>query len=284
MLDSYGKTIKKASPSTPVQILGISGAPRVGDKFSILKSEREAKEIANKRKQILREQSLKTSKRVSLEEISRRITIGSFKELNILIKGDVGGSIEAIADTLIPLSREEVKVSVVHKSVGAITESDVLLASVSKSLIIGFKVRPMASVKKIAEEEQVEIRYYNVIYDITKDIKNAIEGLLVPDEKQVIVGVLKILEIFKINKIGTIAGCLVQEGYVKKTSRIKIIRDGIVVYGAKNLGVISSLRHFKEEVKEVKNGSECGLTIKDYGDIRKDDLIEIYEIEKVKPT
>ncbi|PKQ69958.1 translation initiation factor IF-2 [Raineya orbicola] len=278
MTDHIGKAIKQAGPSTPVQILGLSGAPQAGDKFQVMESEREAKEIANKREQILREQSIRATKRLTLSDIGRRIALGNFQQLNIIIKGDVDGSVEALSDSLLKLSTEEIQVNVIHKAVGQITETDVNLAAVSDAVIIGFQVRPSAGAKKLAEQEQVEIRLYSIIYDAINEVKDAMEGMLAPTIEEVTVGNVEVREIFHIKKVGTIAGCMVTDGMIKRQSKIRVIRDGIVIH----TGELDSLKRFKDDVSEVKAGYDCGLSIRGFNDIQKGDVIEVFEQREVK--
>ncbi len=280
MFDHLGNTKETAEPSTPVLMLGLDGAPQAGDKFNIMESDREAREIATKREQILREQSIRTKKHITLDEIGRRLAIGSFKELNVIIKGDVDGSIEALADSLLKLSTEEVQVNIIHKGVGQISESDVLLASASDAVIVGFQVRPSGPAKKVAENEEIEIRLYSIIYDAINDVKDAMEGMLDPEVEEVIVGNVEVREVFKITKIGTVAGCMVTDGYIKKANPIRLIRDGIVIYS----GEMGQLKRFKDEVAEVKNGYECGLSIKGFNDIKVGDVVESYEERETKRT
>jgi translation initiation factor IF-2 len=243
-------------------------------------SEREAREMATKREQLTREQSIRTKKHITLDEIGRRLAIGSFQELNVIVKGDVDGSIEALSDSLLKLSTDEVQVNVVHKGVGQISESDVLLATASDAVIIGFQVRPSISAKTLAETEDVEIRLYSVIYDAINDVKDAMEGMLAPEEEEVIVGNVEIRDIFKISKVGTVAGCMVISGVVKRANDIRVIRDGIVVYS----GEIGQLKRFKEDVQEVKKGFECGLSIKSFNDLKEGDVVESYEVREIKRT
>jgi len=278
MFDHTGAKVKEAGPATPVQMLGLGGAPQAGDVFNVMDSDREAREIANKREQILREQSVRTKKHITLDEIGRRLAIGSFKELNIILKGDVDGSIEALSDSLQKLTTEEVQVNIIHKAVGQISESDVLLATASDAVILGFQVRPSPAAKKIADTEAVEIRLYSIIYDAINDIKDAMEGMLDPDTEEIIVGNVEIREVFKITKVGTVAGCMVTDGYVKRNNPIRLIREGIVVYE----GEMGQLKRFKDDVQEVKKGFECGLSIKNFNDIKVDDVVESYETREVK--
>ena len=280
MFDHRGKKIDKAGPSTPVQMLGLDGAPQAGDRFNVMESDREAREIATKREQILREQSIRTKKHITLDEIGRRLAIGSFKELNVIIKGDVDGSIEALADSMLKLSTNEIQVNIIHKAVGQISESDVLLASASDAVIVGFQVRPSNSARKLAETEEIEIRLYSIIYDAINDVKDAMEGLLEPTSEEVITGNIEVREVFKISKVGTVAGCYVTDGTVKRTNNVRLIRDGIVVYE----GEINQLKRFKEDVNEVKNGYECGVSIKNFNDIKVGDIIEGFEVKEVKRT
>lgn len=280
MFDHKGTKLKEAGPSTPVLMLGLDGAPQAGDKFNVMESDREAREIATKREQILREQSIRTKKHITLDEIGRRLAIGSFKELNVIVKGDVDGSVEALSDSLLKLSTEEIQVNIIHKGVGQISESDVLLASTSDAVIVGFQVRPSSSAKRIAENEEIEIRLYSVIYDAINDVKDAMEGMLDPDVEEVIVGNVEVRDVFKISKVGTVAGCMVIDGYIKRNNPIRLIRDGIVVYS----GEMGQLKRFKDDVNEVKNGYECGISIKNFNDIKEGDVIESYEEREVKRT
>ncbi len=286
MFNERGKKIKDAGPSQPVLILGLSGAPQAGEIFKETETEQEARQIASKRSQISREQANRASKRISLDEIGRRLALGTFKELNLIVKGDVDGSIEALADSLIKLSIETVQVNVIHKAVGQIIESDVLLASASDAIIIGFQVRPSLGARKLAEREGVQIKTYSIIYEAIEEIKMAIEGMLEPTKEEKIVAQLEVREVYKISRIGTIAGCYVQEGKINRNSHIRIVRNGIVVFPIKEnaVGEISSLKRFKDDVKEVKNGMECGVTIKNFNDIKVEDVIEAYEIIEVKQT
>ena len=277
MLDQQGKKIKKAGPSVPIQLLGLNGAPQAGDKLNALDSDREARDIATKREQILREQSIRATKRTTLTDIGRRIQIGSFRQLNIILKADVGGSVEALTDSLQKLSVEEIEINVIHKAVGPISEGDVLLASASEAIVIGFQVRPTPSARKIAEKEHIEIRLYAVIYDAIEDIKAAIQGLLAPKFKEVTVGNMEVRDTFRISKVGTVAGCYVTNGYIKRNSKIRLIRDGIVVFGGEKGAEIQTLKRFKEDTNEVKQGFECGLNIKNFNDIKVDDIIEVFE-------
>lgn len=278
MFNERNKRIDAAGPSTPVLILGLNGAPQAGDEFHVLTDEKEAKEIALKREQLQREQELRTRKHITLDEIGRRIAIGNFKELNIIVKGDVDGSVEALSDSLIKLSTEEIQVNIIHKAVGQISESDVLLAAASNAIIIGFQVRPSMNARKLAEKEQIEIRLYSIIYDAIEDLKDAMEGMLSPIIKEEIVATLEVLEIFKISKVGTVAGCMCREGKIQRNSKVRVIRDGIVVYS----GELGSLKRFKDDVKEVVAGQDCGLTIENFNDIKVGDVIEAYVETEVK--
>ena len=278
IFDDRGNKIAKAGPSTPVQVLGLDGAPQSGDVFSVMENDREAREIATKREQLLREQSLRTRKHITLDEIGRRIAIGGFKELNIIIKGDVDGSVEALSDSLLKLSTENVHINIVYKNVGQITESDVLLASASDAIVIGFQVRPSQQAKKLAETEEIDIRLYSVIYDAINQVTEAIEGMLDPIFEEIVVGNAVVRNTFKISKIGTIAGCYVTNGVIKRDSEIRLIRDGIVKYS----GNINQLKRFKEDAPLVRNNLECGLSIKNYNDIKVEDTIECFEKREVK--
>ena len=278
MFDENGKKVLEAGPSTPVQVLGLNGAPQAGDTFNVMEDDRSAREIANKREQLQRMQGIMTQKHVTLDEIGRRIAIGSFKELNIIVKGDVDGSIEAMSGSLIKLSKETVQVNVIHSAVGQISESDVLLAAASNAIIVGFQVRPSATARKLAEKEEIEIRLYSIIYDAINDIKDAIEGMLEPVMKEEIVCSVEVLETFKISKVGTVAGCVVREGKLQRNTPIRVIRDGIVIY----TGKLGSLRRFKDDVKEVTNGMDCGLNIESFNDIKVGDIVEGYEQVAVK--
>ena len=272
MHDERGKTLTQAGPSTPVSILGLDGAPQAGDKFNVFDDEKEAKQIAVKRTQLVREQSVRTQKHITLDEIGRRIAIGEFKELNIILKGDVDGSVEALTDSFQKLSTDEILINIIHKAVGAITESDVLLASASDAIIIGFNVRPTGNARQIADKEEIDIRNYSIIYDAINDLKDAMEGMLAPKFKEEVTGNVEIRETFKISKVGTIAGCMVTSGKIFRNSNIRIIRDGIVV----NSGTLASLKRFKDDVKEVSKGYDCGIQIKNYNDIKIGDTIEAY--------
>lgn len=280
MFDHRGHKLDTAGPSTPVQMLGLDGAPQAGDRFNVMESDREAREIATKREQILREQSIRTKKHITLDEIGRRLAIGNFKELNVIVKGDVDGSIEALSDSLLKLTTEEVQVNILHKAVGQISESDVLLASASDAVIVGFQVRPSGGARKLAESEEIEIRLYSIIYDAINDVKDAMEGMLEPTSEEVITGNIEVRDVFKITKIGTVAGCYVTEGNVKRSNKVRLVRDGIVAH----TGEINQLKRFKEDVGEVKFGYECGLSIKNFNDIQVGDTIEGFELKEVKRT
>ncbi|WP_339838758.1 translation initiation factor IF-2 [uncultured Flavobacterium sp.] len=278
MHDERGNVITEAGPSTPVSILGLDGAPTAGDKFNVYEDEREAKQIAAKRTQLQREQSVRTQKHITLAEIGRRIALGQFKELNIILKGDVDGSVEALSDSFSKLSTEEIQVNIIHKGVGAITESDVLLASASDAIIIGFNVRPQGNAKQLAEKEEIDIRNYSIIYDAIDDLRDAMEGMLSPELKEEITGTAEIREIFKVSKIGSIAGCMVTDGKIFRNSKIRIIRDGVVVY----TGELLTLKRFKDDVKDVSKGYDCGMQIKNYNDIEELDIIEAFQEVEVK--
>ena len=280
MFNERGQKVEAAGPSTPVSVLGLNGAPTAGETFNIMADEKEAKDIANKREQLIRIQGIKTQKHMTLEEIGRRIAIGNFKELNVIVKGDVDGSIEALSDSIIKLSTEEVRVNVIHKAVGAISESDILLAAASDAIIIGFQVRPMPSARKLAEKEEIEIRLYSVIYDCINELKSGIEGMLEPEQKEVVTATAEVQETFKISKVGTIAGCIVREGKLHRSAKVRVIRDGIVIY----TGELGSLKRFKDDVKEVAMGQDCGLNIQGYNDIKVGDVVEAYTIEEIKRT
>ncbi len=273
MFNERNQRIDKVGPAQPAIILGLNGAPQAGDKFNVMESEREARNIANKREQLAREQGLRTQKHITLDEIGRRIAIGNFQELNLIVKGDVDGSIEALSDSLIKLSTEEIQVNIKHKAVGQISESDILLAAASEAIVIGFQVRPSLNARKIAEREQIDIRLYSIIYDAINEIKAAMEGMLSPDIKEEITGTVEVMETFKITKVGTVAGCIVRDGRISRKSKIRIIRDGIVIY----TGELGSLKRFKDDVKEVKNGYECGLNIENFNDIKVGDHVEAFE-------
>ncbi|WP_191858178.1 translation initiation factor IF-2 [Hanstruepera ponticola] len=278
MHDERGNEVIAAGPSTPVSILGLDGAPQAGDKFNVFEDEREAKQIATKRTQLQREQSVRTQRHITLDEIGRRIALGDFQELNIILKGDVDGSVEALTDSFQKLSTEEIQVNIIHKGVGPITESDVLLASASDAVIIGFNVRPMGNARQIADKEEIDIRMYSIIYDAINDLKDAMEGMLSPELKEEITGTAEIREIFKVSKIGSIAGCMVTSGKIYRNSGVRLIRDGVVVY----TGELASLKRFKDDVKEVSKGYDCGMQIKNYNDIKEGDIIEAFQEVEVK--
>ena len=278
MFDATGQKVKKVGPSTPVLVLGLDGAPQAGEKFNVMESDREAREIAAKRGQIQREQSIRTKKHITLDEIGRRLAIGSFKELRIIVKGDFDGSVEALSDSLLKLSTPKIQISIIHKGVGQISESDVLLASASDAVIVGFQVRPSASARRVADNEEIEIRLYSIIYDAINDVKAAMEGMLEKEMEEVIVGNVEVREVFKISKVGTVAGCMVTDGSIKRNNPIRLIRDGIVVYS----GEMTALKRFKDDVAEVKSGFDCGISIKNFADIKVGDVIESYEIREVK--
>ena len=278
MHDERGKKVKEAGPSTPITILGLDGAPQAGDKFYVFEDEKEAKQIVAKRAQLQREQSVRTQRHITLDEIGRRIALGDFKQLNIILKGDVDGSVEALTDSFQKLSTEEIQISIIHKGVGAITESDVLLASASDAIIIGFNVRPMTNARALAEKESIDIRTYSIIYDAINDLKDAMEGMLSPVFKEEVTCTVEIRELFKISKVGTIAGCMVTDGKIYRNSKIRLIRDNVVIY----TGELSSLKRFKDDVKEVSKGYDCGLQIKNYNDIHEGDVIEAYQEVAVK--
>ncbi len=280
MFNERGQKVTEAGPSTPVSVLGLNGAPAAGEKFNVMADEKEAKNIANKREQLLRIQGIKTQKHMTLEEIGRRIAIGNFKELNIIVKGDVDGSVEALSDSLIKLSTDEVKVNVIHKAVGGISESDVLLAEASDAVIVGFQVRPTVEARRAAEREGIEIRLYSVIYDCINDVKDGIEGMLEPEKKEEVIATAEVKQTFRISKVGTIAGCIIRDGKMVQKSKVRLIRDGIVIY----TGELSSLQIGKDAVKEVIAGKECGMTIAGYNDIKEGDIIEAFQIVEVKRT
>ena len=280
MIDHLGNRLESAPPSTPVQILGLDGAPQAGDRFNVMKSEREAKDIATRREQILREQSIRATRRLTLSDINRRLAIGNFQQLNLIIKGDVDGSVEALADSLQKLSTDEVNVNVVMKGVGQISESDINLATISDAIIIGFQVRPSRNARALADREQVEVRLYSVIYKAIDEVKSAIVGLLAPKIEEDIVGTVEIRETFKVSKVGVIAGCMVTSGKIKRSNKIRIIRAGIVIHE----GEIETLKRYKDDVQEVKSGFECGISIKNYNEIQVGDEIESFEEREVKRT
>ncbi|BDX37254.1 translation initiation factor IF-2 [Tenuifilaceae bacterium CYCD] len=278
MFNERGTRIQEAGPASPVQVIGLNGAPQAGDYFNVMETDKEAKEIANKREQLQRMQGLKTKKHITLDEIGRRIAIGNFQELNIVVKGDVDGSIEALSDALIKLSTPQIQVNVIHKAVGQISESDILLAAASNAIVIGFQVRPSVSARKLAEKEEIDIRLYSIIYDATNEIKDAMEGMLSPEIKEEITGTAEVLDVFKITKVGSVAGCIVREGKIIRNNKVRLIRDGIVVY----TGDLGSLKRFKDDVKEVANGFECGLNINNFNDIKVGDIIEGFQQVEVK--
>lgn len=278
MFDDTGNRLKEAGPATPVALLGLDGAPQAGEKFNVMESDREAREIANKRSQLAREQSIRTKKHITLDEIGRRLAIGSFKQLNVIVKGDVDGSVEALSDSLLKLSTQKVAVSIIQKAVGQISESDVLLASASDAIIVGFQVRPSASARRLAENEEIEIRLYSIIYDAINDVKAAMEGMLEKELEEVIVGNAEVRNIFKITKVGTVAGCMVTDGYMKRQNPIRLIRDGIVVYAGK----LTSLKRHKDDASEVRSGFDCGMSIEGFNDMKEGDVIESYEMREVK--
>ena len=278
MFDERGNPLVQVPPSTPVSILGLDGAPQAGDNFNVLQDEKEAKQIAAKRTQLLREQNVRTQRHITLDEIGRRIALGDFKELNLILKGDVDGSVEALTDSLQKLSTEEIQVNIIHKGVGAITESDVLLASASDAIVIGFNVRPMGNARLIAEKEEIDIRSYSIIYDTINDVKDAMEGMLSPEMKEEITGTAEIRETYKISKVGTIAGCMVTSGKIYRNSGIRIIREGVVIFS----GNLVSLKRFKDDVKEVAKGYDCGLQINNYNDINEGDIVESFQEIAIK--
>ena len=278
MFDERGNPLAQVPPSTPVSILGLDGAPQAGDNFNVLQDEKEAKQIAAKRTQLLREQNVRTQRHITLDEIGRRIALGDFKELNLILKGDVDGSVEALTDSLQKLSTEEIQVNIIHKGVGAITESDVLLASASDAIVIGFNVRPMGNARLIAEKEEIDIRSYSIIYDTINDVKDAMEGMLSPEMKEEITGTAEIRETYKISKVGTIAGCMVTSGKIYRNSGIRIIREGVVIFS----GNLVSLKRFKDDVKEVAKGYDCGLQINNYNDINEGDIVESFQEIAIK--
>ncbi|WP_377047738.1 translation initiation factor IF-2 [Rufibacter quisquiliarum] len=280
MTDVLGRRHKKAGPSAPIQVLGLDGAPQAGDKFVVMETEREAREIANSRQQLQREQSMRTKKHITLDEIGRRLAIGTFKELNVIVRGDVDGSVEALSDSLLKLSTEEVQVNILSKGVGQISESDVLLASASDAIIIGFQVRPSANARRLAEQEQIDIRLYSIIYNAINEVKDAMEGMLAPTVQEVVVANVEVREVFKITKVGTIAGCMVTDGTITRNSKIRLVRDGIVVHS----GEILALKRFKDDASEVRQGYECGISIKNYNDLQQGDIIEAYEEREIKRT
>ncbi|HEY9487559.1 MAG TPA: translation initiation factor IF-2, partial [Chryseosolibacter sp.] len=280
MFDDTGKKVTEAGPATPVAVLGLDGAPQAGERINVMETDREAREFATKRNQLLREQSMRTKKHITLDEIGRRLAIGNFKQLNVIVKGDVDGSVEALSDSLLKLSTPEVEVSIIHRGVGQISESDVLLASASDAIIVGFQVRPSQAAKRIAENEEIEIRLYSIIYDAIDEVKDAMEGMLAPRVEEIIVGNADVREVFRISKVGTILGCMVTDGLIKRSNPIRLIRDGIVVYQGK----LSSLKRFKDDVSEVRSGFDCGIGIDGFSDMKEGDVIESYENREVKRT
>ncbi|MBP5636968.1 MAG: translation initiation factor IF-2, partial [Bacteroidales bacterium] len=280
MFNERGQKVDEAGPSTPVSLLGLNGAPAAGEKFNVMADEKEAKSIANRREQLIRIQGIKTQKHLTLEEIGRRIAIGNFKELNVIVKGDVDGSVEALSDSLIKLSTEEVRVNVIHKAVGAISESDVLLAEASDAVIIGFQVRPSSEARKAAEKEGIEIRLYSVIYDCINEVKEGIEGMLEPEKKEEVTATAEVKQTFKISKVGTVAGCQVKEGKLTQKAQVRLIRDGIVVY----TGALASLQRGKDDAKEVASGFECGCSLERFNDIHIGDVIEAFQVVEIKRT
>jgi translation initiation factor IF-2 len=280
MYNERGYKVEEVGPATPTLILGLNGAPQAGDKFNVMESDREAKDIATKRAQLQREQGLRTQKHITLDEIGRRIAIGNFQELNIIVKGDVDGSVEALSDSLIKLSTPEIQLNIIHKAVGQISESDVLLAAASNAIIVGFQVRPSLSARKLAEKEEIDVRLYSIIYNAIEEIRSAMEGMLMPEVREEIVATLEIREIFKVTKVGTVAGCYVKEGKITRNTRVRVIRDGIVIY----TGELGSLKRFKDDVKEVVGGYECGLNIHNFNDIKEGDIVEGYQEFEVKKT
>jgi translation initiation factor IF-2 len=280
IFNERGVNLAEVPPATPVSILGLDGAPQAGDTFLVLEDEREAKQIAAKRTQLVREQSVRTQRHITLDEIGRRIALGDFKELNIILKGDVDGSVEALTDSLQKLSTGEIEVNIIHKGVGAITESDVLLASASDAIVIGFNVRPMGNARAVAEKEEIDIRSYSIIYDAINDVKDAMEGMLSPEMREEVTGTVEIRETFKISKVGTIAGCMVTTGKIFRNSNIRIIREGVVIF----TGELISLKRFKDDVKEVAKGYDCGLQIKNYNDIKIGDVLECFQEIAVKKS
>ncbi len=273
-----GVTVKEAGPATPVIILGLNGAPQAGDLINVMEDEREARDIANKRLQLQREQGIRTQKHITLDEIGRRLAIGDFKELNVIVKGDVDGSIEALCDSLLKLSTDKIHIKIILKAVGAISESDVMLASASNAIIIGFQVRPTVNARKLAEEEQIDIRLYSIIYNAINEIKDAMEGMLAPEFQEKIVCNVEIREVFNVTKVGIIAGCMVLDGKISRNTKVRVIRDGIVIHS----GSLGSLKRFKDDAKEVATGFECGLNIEGFNDIKVGDIIEGYDMVEVK--
>ena len=279
MFDERGNKVEIARPSQPVLVLGLDGSPQAGDKFIVLSDEKEAKQVAARRMQLKREQSVRASKHITLDEIGRRIAIGDFKELNIIVKGDVDGSVEALTESLERLSTDKIHINIIHHGVGAVTESDVLLASASEAIIIGFNVRPSTGARRLSEQEQIEIRTYSIIYDAINEVKDAMQGMLAPEFKEEIVANLEVRQVYKISKVGTIAGCMVLDGKLTRNTKIRVVRDGVVVF----TGELDSLKRFKDDVKEVTKGFECGLSIAKFNDIQEGDIIEGYQMVEVKP-
>ncbi len=280
MFDYHDQRIQVADPCTPVQILGLDGPPKAGDTFRVISAGKEAREVATSRKQILREQALRAKRHITLNEVGRRLAVGNFQELNIILKGDVDGSIEALSEALLKLSIEKIHINIIHKGVGQISESDILLASSADAIVIGFHVRPSSNARKLAAKEVIEIRLYDIIYDAINDVKDAMQGMLAPSVTEITTGTGKIREIFKISKIGTVAGCYMTDDYIKKSNQVRLIRNGIVIY----TGNIKQLKRFKEEVQEVKSGFEFGMSIENFNDIKVGDLIEGFEQQTVQQT
>jgi translation initiation factor IF-2 len=280
MTDHRGKKMKSAGPSMPVQVLGFDGAPQAGDKFVVFETEREARELATQRQQLAREQSIRVKKHITLDEIGRRLAIGTFKELNVIVKGDVDGSVEALSDSLLKLSTPEVQVRILLKGVGQISESDVQLASASDAIIIGFQVRPSQQARKLAEQEQIDIRLYSIIYNAINEVKDAMEGLLAPTVQEIVTATLEVRQVFDITKVGSIAGCMVTDGTINRNSKIRLVRDGIVVH----TGDVLALKRFKDDVSEVRQGYDCGVSFKGFNAIQEGDVIEAFKEEEVKRT
>jgi translation initiation factor IF-2 len=278
MFDERDNRIDHVGPAWPAQIIGIDGAPEVGDSFIVLEDEKETKEISQMRQQIFREQALRQRKHITLDEIGRRLALGDFRELHLIVKGDVGGSVEALSDALLKLSTEEVVVNIIHKGVGAINERDVMLATASNAIIIGFQVRPVLGARHLAEREEIDIRLYSVIYHAISEVRDALEGLLSPEKHENILGMVEVRETFKVPKIGTVAGCFVVDGRIKRSDKVRLIRDGVVIYD----GALASLKRFKDDVREVQNGYECGMGIENFNDIKVGDQIESYEIVETR--
>jgi len=280
MFNERNQRIKEVRPGEPALILGLNGAPQAGDNFNVMATEHEAREIANKREQLQREQSIRTKKHFTLDELGRRIALGDFKELNIIVKGDVDGSVEALSDSLIKLTTEEIQVNVIHKAVGAISESDVTLASASDAIIVGFQVRPSQAARRLADKEGVDMHMYSIIYDAIEEVKSAMEGMLTPDVKEEITATIEIRDVFKITKVGTVAGCMVKEGKVKRGNKLRLIRDGIVIF----TGEMGALKRFKDDVKEVNFGYECGLSFAKYENLQVGDIVEAFEEIEVRKS